>query len=62
MRQETSFKVLLRVETVALIAIIAGIVFFEPERAADLWLFELVGAVSASLITTFGIYRMKELT
>lgn len=62
MKMKNAFRILLGVETAVFLAIVSGIALLEPDQAAELWLFELVGAVSASMITTYGIYRMKALT
>ena len=56
------FRVLIALEVVLLAFIVSGIVLFDSSKASSWRLFELLGANIASLITTFGVYKMREMT
>lgn len=62
MKTGRKLQTALLVETAILVTILAGISSLSIERASELWLFELVGAVTAAMITTYGLYKMRELT
>lgn len=56
------FRVSIAVELVLLALIVSGILLFDSSKANSWRLFELLGANIASLITTFGVYKMREMT
>jgi len=56
------FKALLVAESVLLIGIAGGIASLGLERAEAWGLFEFLGADMAAMITTYGLYRMRDLT
>jgi hypothetical protein len=62
MKTGTKLRIALGVEAAIFIAVLAGISTLSMEKASDLWLFELLGAVSATMITTYGLYKMQNLT
>jgi len=53
---------LFRLEAVVLAVLVGGIIFYPAEKAAYFQLYELLGAVIAVMITTFGLRKMKGLT
>lgn len=58
---EKFFRGSLAVETVIFLILVIGIFFYEP-FANQYRFYELLGAVSAAMITTFGIYKMRQKT
>jgi len=58
---EIFFRASLAVEAVVLLILMGGIFFYEP-IAEQYWFYELLGAISAAMITTFGIYKMRQKT
>jgi uncharacterized membrane protein len=57
-----SMEILLGAQIAALTAVISFIVVWSPEKAASYKMFELLGGVTASILTVFGLWRMKEMT
>lgn len=60
--KDRTFKILLGIESVLLAGIVAGIAYLNPDTAEAYRLFEFLGADLAAMITTYGIYKMRELT
>lgn len=52
----------LLVEMVLMVGVIVSLYLMDVPEASYFYLYELFGALSAAIITTFGIYKMKELT
>lgn len=62
MKTEEKLKIILGLEIIVLSAIILGVLSFNSDRTSLYRLYELLGTVIAGIITTFGIYKMRELT
>jgi hypothetical protein len=60
--KDRTFKALLALETVLLVGIVAGIASLGLERAEAWRLFEFLGADMAAMITTYGLYKMRDIT
>lgn len=59
MRPEKGFRILLYIEFLGIIAIIS--VIFMHQNVQN-WLYEVLGAILAVTVTTFGIYKMRKMT
>ncbi|MFB6200041.1 MAG: hypothetical protein ABEJ83_04120 [Candidatus Nanohaloarchaea archaeon] len=53
---------ILTLESMILVFIATNIYHLTPAQASTLKLYELLGAVLAGMITTYGIYKMHQLT
>lgn len=62
MKLRKKLEMLMIFELLLLIAIALGIFFLSPDESEKYTLFEFLGAVLASMITTFGLYKMRDLT
>lgn len=49
-------------QSVVFLALILAIIQFTPEEAARFYLYEFLGALMALIITTGGIYKMRDIT
>lgn len=62
MKAQKILQISIIFELAVLLGVIAGIYSLNPEGAVKYSLYELLGAVLATLITTTGIYKMEDLT
>lgn len=53
---------LLRFEAILLASVLAGLIYLPAGKASYYQLYEIMGAVIAGMITTFGLLHMKDLT
>ncbi len=62
MNVNRAFKAAIALELITLATIVSGIIMLDSSQARAWRLFELLGANMASLITTFGVYKMRQMT
>jgi uncharacterized membrane protein len=55
-------KIALAFETLLLVGILFGVYFLKTETAEAYRLFELLGVFLAAMITTYGLYKMRDIT
>lgn len=60
--KDREFRILLGLEIMLLVGIVIGITSLNPDKAEAYRLFEFLGADLAAIITTYGIYKMRNLT
>lgn len=49
-------------ETLVLLLVVSGMLFLPASEASRLRLFEIFGALLATMLTTFGLFEMRRLT
>lgn len=59
---ETKLKYLLVILSMTLVAVSAGAFLLESSVASRYYLFEFIGVLAASIITVFGLMKMRDLT
>lgn len=62
MKWDKNLRRILAVQTFVLFLIASGIAVISPEQMQKYELYELFGATVASILTLFGLLRMKQLT
>lgn len=55
-------KLALVFESLLLLGIVTGIYLFEADMAEAYGLFEVLGAILATIMTTYGLYEMRKIT
>ncbi|MFB6144176.1 MAG: hypothetical protein ABEJ98_02585 [Candidatus Nanohaloarchaea archaeon] len=53
---------ILKLQFLLLAGLVAGISVLDRSTASRYFLYEFMGVVSASMLTVFGLHRMKEMT
>lgn len=62
MELEQKMKIAVAVEALLLLGIVVGIYSLSTETAEAYRLFEFLGADLAAIITTYGLYKMRDIT
>lgn len=62
MKHNSIFRGLISVELGLLIGILGAVFALNASKAAGFYLYEFIGVLMASIITTYGIYKMHDIT
>lgn len=62
MELDKNIRRLLTLEAALMAGLLTSLYLMSPFEADYFYLYELFGALSAGIITTFGIYKMRQLT
>ncbi|WP_414836751.1 hypothetical protein [Candidatus Nanohalococcus occultus] len=59
---KTLFQNIIAIEAGVLAGLLGTAAYLDPETASALYVFEFLGAAMATLITSYGIYKMNDIT